>query len=74
MALHPVSTGGVILPSNFSIGDVVGLKSGGPSMMVINIDHKSTGDDPQIHLAWINNHGDMTGAQLPARCLQKRVS
>ncbi|TNE37205.1 MAG: DUF2158 domain-containing protein [Alphaproteobacteria bacterium] len=56
--------------SDFSIGDVVMLKSGGPVMTVTKIEENSTGRE-KIWCVWFDSKGVRQTSNFPPEALEK---
>jgi uncharacterized protein YodC (DUF2158 family) len=52
--------------SEFGIGDVVRLNSGGPLMMIVDIDPFG-----EIVVSWRDQEADVKEASLPAACVHR---
>jgi uncharacterized protein YodC (DUF2158 family) len=55
---------------NFVVGDVVGLKSGGPKMTVVSVGEDDTGD-PTVWCVWFEESNKVQDS-FPPSALQKR--
>lgn len=54
----------------FTIGDVVQLKSGGPDMTVVSLDEDTTLKTSQVHCQWFEKNRPHSGS-FPAAALEK---
>lgn len=59
--------------NEFSIGDVVRLKAGGPTMTIEEIEHRTTESDPGKYIAtcvWYSSKGDTLRATFDESMLE----